>query len=420
MSSKSRSYALLSTGFPKFLLLRLLAGFTQSGVRRANEAKVAAGDNKPIKDKSTFIGKDGERHSFVIPPDKWKAMTPIERTAALAKIRADKGLPLKAVWQRNPPDAARRVNSSNTSPSESSETMTSYVEVANPNSGSSVVSGVTQQSPAEPPASSSPSLRQVLTSTQSPASSSSTSPGVDSIVNIGGRFYRQCSAASIDYNLSNHASSPVLSSLIDGGANGGMAGSDVRVISESSFNHANVTGIGESVIQNLSLATVAGLVTTHRGPAIVLLHQYANYGKGHTIHLSSQLRAFGTLVRDTPRGNGGLQRLITRDGYHIPLCYRSGLPYMDMCPPNDNEMDILPRILLTGDHIWNPKCLDDELSIADLLLDAPPDTGDQGPRVNDLGQYTGNLDEDIDLIIHECRAEHHIRVASDDAFSVLK
>jgi hypothetical protein len=35
---------------------------TQSGARHVNEAKVAAGDGKPIKDKSTFIGKDGERH----------------------------------------------------------------------------------------------------------------------------------------------------------------------------------------------------------------------------------------------------------------------------------------------------------------------------------------------------------------------
>ena len=394
---------------------------TQTGNRRANEAKVAAGDNKTPKDNSTFLGKDGERHSFVIPPDQWKAMTPPERIAALAKIRADKGLPPKAVWHRAPPAEARRVNSSNASITDTIETMTSYVEVANPNSGNSVVSGVTQHSSAPPPASSTTTLRQVLMSDTSPASdASTTTPGTDSIVSIGGRFYRQCSAASISYNLSNHASSPVLSSLIDGGANGGMAGNDVRVISESSFHQANVTGIGESVIQNLSLATVAGLVTTHRGPAIVLLHQYANYGKGHTIHSSSQLRAFGTLVHDTPRSNGGLQRIITPDGYHIPLCYRAGLPYMDMRPPNDQEWDTLPHILLTGDDVWNPSCLDDELSVAGLLLDAPPDTGDQDPRVNDLGQYTGNLHEDIDLILHECRTEHTLRAATDDALQVLE
>jgi hypothetical protein len=264
-----------------------------------------------------------------------------------------------------PPPGDRRIHSSQVSLPRSVETMTSYV-------------GVTLPTSAEPPASSSPSLCQVLSSTQTPAAPSSTL-GADSIVSINGRYYRQCNAALISYNLSNHVSSSVLSCLIDGGANGGMAGDDVRTLSELSFNQANVTGIlGDSMIQNLSLGTVAGLVTTHRGPAIVILHQYANYGNGHTIHSSSQLRAFGTLVHDLPRRNGGLQRLITPDGYHIPLSYRSGLPYMDMRPPNDAEMDSLPHILLTGDDIWNPSSLDDEFSIADLLLlDAPPDsTGD--------------------------------------------
>ena len=162
---------------------------TQTGNRRANEAKVAAGDNKTPKDNSTFLGKDGERHSFVIPPDQWKAMTPPERIAALTKIRADKGLPPKAVWHRAPPAEARRVNSSNASITDTIETMTSYVEVANPNSGNSVVSGVTQHSSAPPPASSTTTLRQVLMSDTSPASdASTTTPGTDSIVSIGGRF----------------------------------------------------------------------------------------------------------------------------------------------------------------------------------------------------------------------------------------
>jgi hypothetical protein len=54
--------------------------------------------------------------------------------------------------------------------------------------------------------------------------------------------------------------------------------------------------------------------------------------------------------------------------------------------------------------VWNPSCLDDEFSVA--VSPRSHDTGDQDPRVNDFGQYTGNLDADIDLIINECRAEH--------------
>lgn len=91
---------------------------------------------------------------------------------------------------------------------------------------------------------------------------------------------------------------------------------------------------------------------------------YANYGNGHTIHSSSQLRTVGTLAHDAPHSNGGLQCLITSNGYPIPLCYQSGLPYyMAVHPPTDDEMDTLPHIILTGNHTWNPTCINDEFSI---------------------------------------------------------
>jgi hypothetical protein len=93
---------------------------------------------------------------------------------------------------------------------------------------------------------------------------------------------------------------------------------------------------------------------------------------------------------------------------------------MDMWPPNDQEWDTLPHVFLTGDDVWNPSCNDDKFTIADLLLNAPPDTGDQDPCVNDFGQCTGNLAKDIDLIIHECRTEHAAQVVTEDALNVLQ
>jgi hypothetical protein len=278
----------------------------QSTPRKANETQVdptptsASTETGTTKSKtttsSTFVGGDGQRHSFVIPPEQYKAMTSDERLAALAKIRADKGLPPKSVYRgRGKPLAAPAA------PTSTSNTLISYAEVADPNATPSIVSGITQPT-GQPSASSSNTIRQVLSSTQAPPATVAATPNsaTDDLVSMNGRFYCRLNSTSVSYHLSNHDSSPVLSSLVDGGANGGMAGSNVRTLSESSFNKANVTGIGESLIQNLPLATVAGLISTHRGPAIVLLHQYANYGKGHTIHSSSQLRAFGTLVHDAP------------------------------------------------------------------------------------------------------------------------
>jgi hypothetical protein len=96
-------------------------------------------------------------------------MTPEERLAALAMIRADKGLPPKN--DTHPPRDRRRSGTA-TSASSPANTMISYAEVADPNPSASVVSGMTQPAGVPngpPPASSSNSLRQVLTSNQTPA-----------------------------------------------------------------------------------------------------------------------------------------------------------------------------------------------------------------------------------------------------------
>jgi hypothetical protein len=50
----------------------------------------------------------------------------------------------------------------------------------------------------------------------------------------------------------------------------------------------------------------------------------------------------------------------------------AGLPHTNMRPPNDHEWDTLPHPFLASNDVWNPSCNNDELSIADLLLDAPP------------------------------------------------
>jgi hypothetical protein len=59
---------------------------------------------------------------------------------------------------------------------------------------------------------------------------------------------------------------------MDGGADGGMTGSDVCIISSSDFHRAHVTGIGESTIADLPLVTAAGFAQTHWGPAIIFMH----------------------------------------------------------------------------------------------------------------------------------------------------
>ena len=103
------------------------------------------------------------------------------------------------------------------------------------------------------------------------------------------------------------------------------------------------------MVQGLPIGTVAGLVETQKGKAIVILHQYAIYRKGKTIHYSAQLEFHGNDVCDKSRKVGGKQRITTLDGYVIPLQIRDSLPYFNMVPPTDHDLDIYPHIILTSD-----------------------------------------------------------------------
>lgn len=81
-------------------------------------------------------------------------------------------------------------------------------------------------------------------------------------------------------------------------------------------------------------------------------HQCIHHDKGSTIHSTGQLHAFGTQLHQVPRSQDVVsKRIITSEGFHIPLSYHSGLPYMDMCPPTDAEVHSLPHILLTSNVV---------------------------------------------------------------------
>ena len=83
-------------------------------------------------------------------------------------------------------------------------------------------------------------------------------------------------------------------SLVDRGANGGLAGSDVRILSRSS-RKCTVTGIDSHELQGLDVVQCAALVQTNHGIVNLIMNEYACYGKGHTIHSSRQIEWFETL-----------------------------------------------------------------------------------------------------------------------------
>ena len=113
-------------------------------------------------------------------------------------------------------------------------------------------------------------------------------------------------------------------SLVDRGANGGLAGSDVRILSKSS-RKCTLTGIDQHQVQVLNIVQCAALVTTNHGYINLIMNEYAYYGNGHTIHSAGPIEWHKNLVDDKSVKVGGIQYITTLDGYSFPLKCTGGL-----------------------------------------------------------------------------------------------
>jgi hypothetical protein len=165
--------------------------------------------------------------------------------------------------------------------------------------------------------------------------------------------------------------------LVDRGANGGVAGADVRVIFLTG-RHVDILGIDDHHIVDIPIVTAGGVMDTTRGPVVAIMHQYAYTGKGATIHSCGQLEWYKNDVNDRSiKVPGGLQRIQTNDGYVIPISIQDGLPYVKMRPYTDEEWDTLPHVILTSDVNWDPAALDDTI-----------DDDAKNPRLDPLGGET--------------------------------
>jgi hypothetical protein len=75
-----------------------------------------------------------------------------------------------------------------------------------------------------------------------------------------------------------------------------------------------------------------------------------------------QLKLYQNDVNDhSVKVPSGLQCITTLDNYVHPLNIVSGLPYVTICPYTDNEREILPHVIWTGDLNWDPSVLDHTL-----------------------------------------------------------
>jgi hypothetical protein len=281
----------------------------------------------------------------------------------------------------------------------------------------------------QPAATNPPAQQQRTPTVQTPAqpflhnmmSSSNALPEQTELIQINGHtYYRTGCTAKIHYKCSPHETQGKShGALIDGGANGGFGGDDVLVI-DWGDKKADVTGIDSHKLKDLPIVTCLGLIKTTRGPAIVVMHQYAYHGKGKTIHAPTQMAHFGHDVNEksikSPCGTGK-QRIITPDGYVIPLDVVDGLAFMPMSKPTEEERDTLPHIFLTGDMDWDPSCMDHTFTDADGAFDDPSGALID---VDDLFEHFENRTTLTGEIIHpDAACDYHFGNSQERACSYL-
>ena len=140
-------------------------------------------------------------------------------------------------------------------------------------------------------------------------------------------------------------------SLVDRGANGGLAGSDVRILSTSS-RKCTVTDIDNHEKPGLDLVQCAALVQTNHGMVNLIINEYAYYGRGHSIPSSGQIEWYTNTVDDKSVQVGGQQRIVTIDGYSIPLVCKGGLMDLQLQGiPTDQDLQNYASVHLTSNGI---------------------------------------------------------------------
>ena len=145
---------------------------------------------------------------------------------------------------------------------------------------------------------------------------------------------------------------------MDRGANGGVAGSDVRIISKTS-RQCTVTGIDQHQINGLDIVPCTALVNTNHGYVNLIMNEYAYYGKCHTIHSSGLIEWHKNLVDDKSVKVVGTEHISTLDGYVFPMKCTGGLMYLSILgKPTDEELVKYPSVILNSLHEWDTSVLD--------------------------------------------------------------
>jgi hypothetical protein len=75
------------------------------------------------------------------------------------------------------------------------------------------------------------------------------------------------------------------------------------------------------------------------------------------------------------------------DGCQLPLEFKNSLPYLCCCKPNDEELSLLPHIIMTSDVIWDPSFFDNNNDNIQEFYDPVEEIPEHEYSFDHFGEY---------------------------------
>mmetsp|Transcript_60638 Transcript_60638/g.67826 ORF Transcript_60638/g.67826 Transcript_60638/m.67826 type:complete len:247 (+) Transcript_60638:871-1611(+) len=159
--------------------------------------------------------------------------------------------------------------------------------------------------------------------------------------------------------------------LADGGANGNIIATDMRIIYFNSNGKCVSIGIAEDhQLTGNRLCCGCSVAKSSHGWIKLYWHQGAQMKTQQNSILSVvQMRDNGCLVNDIAKAHGRKQIIQTPNGMKQPFVIKNGLPYLEHYYPTDEQMKNITRLgWMTSKATWDPSKLDDIAGASDCSI----------------------------------------------------
>ena len=134
----------------------------------------------------------------------------------------------------------------------------------------------------------------------------------------------------------------------------------------------------------------------------LITNEHAYYGRGHSILSSCLIEWYTNIVNGKSVQAGGQQRIVTIDGFSMPLLCNGGLVYLEFIGiPTDKDLQMYRSVHLTSSHEWDSSALDyvnpDGNGEPSWTTD-PTDRSQLDPNFDELGDYVNRAIQILNIL----------------------